>query len=198
MTGGEERPGLPNHRPSPPCTPDPSEIRADWIAFYDAHFLRVVRLVMHCGGSLQDAQDAAQEAFTESLAMVTADATCWAAVAGKEGWIRTVALRRHQRPPGPRIRPLLAHGAAIPDQPHSDPGPDELSEQAQTVLQVLRSLPEEEQAVMAFSLDDFPTAEIAAALGMTQQKVRDLRKKARATLKATLGRHLPPEGRELR
>jgi hypothetical protein len=35
------------------------------------------------------------------------------------------------------------------------------------VLQALRNLDEEARAVMAFDLDDFPTADIAAALEIT-------------------------------
>ena len=39
---------------------------------------------------------------------------------------------------------------------------------------------------MAFDQDDIPTAEIADALGITVQRVRDIKKRARAALKKEL------------
>jgi RNA polymerase sigma factor (sigma-70 family) len=60
------------------------------------------------------------------------------------------------------------------------------------VLQTLRGLDEDERVVMAFYLDDFPTAEIASALNLTEQKVRDIKKKARAALKIALAGHMSP------
>ena len=42
------------------------QMRAAWIDFYDAHYHRVVRFVMQNGACLDDARDAAQEAFVES------------------------------------------------------------------------------------------------------------------------------------
>jgi RNA polymerase sigma factor (sigma-70 family) len=171
-----------------------AEIRAAWIDFYDVHYPRVVRFVMHNGACLQDAQDAAEEAFTESWSLMASHPDRWLGVSGKETWIRVVALRRYHRPPGPRIRPQLAAGAVIPDLPDPGPGPAELTAQAQTILQALRSLNELERSVMAFYLDDFPTTAIAEALNLTEQKVRDVKKKARAALKTTLAGTMSPEG----
>jgi RNA polymerase sigma factor (sigma-70 family) len=198
MTSDDQLPGPPGQTPSPLRTADLEEIRADWISFFDAHFRRVVRLVMHVGASLQDAQDAAQEAFTESCVVMNADPARWAAVTSKEAWIRVVALRKYKRPPGPRIRLQMTDGAAIPDIPDSDPDPAELTVQTQMVLQALRGLNAESRAVMAFFLDGFSGPEIAAALGITDQKVRDVKKRARAALKAVLAAQLTSGGRESR
>jgi DNA-directed RNA polymerase specialized sigma24 family protein len=64
-------PPLSSAAASPPgLTPGRADIRAAWIEFYDAHYHRVVRFVMHYGASPQDACDAAQEAFTESWALM--------------------------------------------------------------------------------------------------------------------------------
>jgi DNA-directed RNA polymerase specialized sigma24 family protein len=49
--------------------------------------------------------------------------------------------------------------------------------------------------VIAFDLDDIPAAEIAIALGISPQQVRDLRKKARKKLKEQLLRLSHSEGR---
>ena len=51
---------------------------------------------------------------------------------------------------------------------------------------------------MAFYLDDFPTATIADALDLTEQRVRDVKKKARAALKTALADHLSDRGRQSR
>ncbi len=204
MTAGDREPETSGSLSSYPGTPPPGflpvpqEIRAVWIDFYDTHYNRLVRFVMHDGACLQEAQDAVQEAFTESWALVNSHPAQWLAITSKEAWIRTVALRRYRRPPGPRIRPQLAEEAAIPDLPHSEPWPDELIAQTQTVLQALRNLDEQARAVMAFYLDDFPTAAIADALHLTEQKVRDVKKKARATLKTALAGHLSAGGRHPR
>lgn len=171
-------------------------MRTAWISLYDTHYHRVVRFVMLDGASLEEAQDAAHEAFTESWTLMATDPAKWLAITNQPAWIRTVALRKYRRPPGPRIRPLLAAGAEIPDLPCPRPGPGETTVETQLVLQALRNIDEEARAVMAFGLDDFTTAEIAGALGITEQRVRDVRKKARAALKRALA--VIPEGRDLR
>lgn len=202
MTVSEREPEISGLPPSYPSTAlaglDATEVRTAWIDFYDTQYHRVVRFVMHNGACLQEAQDAVQEAFTESWAMMDSQPDRWLAVTSKEAWIRAVALRRYRRPPGPRIRPRLAEGAAIPDLPHLGPGPDELTTQTQTVLEALRSLDEQARAVMAFYLDDFPTATIADALDITEQRVRDVKKKARAALKTALAGYLSNGGRQSR
>ena len=187
MTAGEPEP----ERSGPVL----EKIRAEWIDFYDAHYYRVVRFVMFNGAYLEDARDAAQEAFTESWALMDSQPDRWVAIRSKEAWIRTVALRRYRRPVGPRIRPQLAGEAVIPDLPDPAPGPCELTAEAQTVLQTLRGLDKQARAVMAFYLDDFPTGAIADALDITEQRVRDVKKKARAALKIALAEYTyPPEG----
>ncbi len=167
------------------------QVRTDWISFYDTHYHRVVRFVMHNGASQADAQDAAQEAFIESWALMSSDPDRWQAITGKEAWIRAVALRRYRRPPGPRRRPLIA-GDEIPDLPAPEPGHEELTVQAQLVLQALRALDEEARTVMAFDLDDIPAADIARELDITQQRVRDVKKKARTILKQELAGNVTP------
>jgi len=56
------------------------------------------------------------------------------------------------------------------------------------VLQALRNLDEEARAVMAFDLDDFPTADIAAARGPRQGKLRGKQPKLTARQQAELTR----------
>jgi len=146
----------------------------------------VIRFVMHNGARLLDAQDAAQEAFTESWALLEQKPEQWLAITCMPGWIRMVALRKYRRPPGPRIRPLLAEGTDIPDLPDPGPGPGRLTVLTQTVLQALRSLDEQTRTVAAFYRDDFSTEEIAHAMDLPGQRVRDVKKKARQALKSAL------------
>jgi RNA polymerase sigma factor (sigma-70 family) len=201
MTTGDlwpERPGqsLPAARPPAPVSGNLLQMRAEWIGFYDTHYYRVVRFMMHVGASPADAQDAAQEAFTESWKLMCCDTAAWQAIDGKAAWIRTLALRRYARPPGSRRRPLTAIDGAIPDQPASGPDHAELTAQALTVLQALRSLDREARAVMAFSLDGFTTADTADALKITPQRVRDVKKKARVALKRGLAATATADGRQ--
>jgi RNA polymerase sigma factor (sigma-70 family) len=172
------------------------QMRAEWIAFYDTHYQRVVRFVMYNGASQADAQDAAQEAFVESWALMSSDPGRWQMITGKAAWIRTVALRRYRRPPGLRQRPLTT-GDEIPDLAAPGPGHEELTVQAQLVLRALRALDEEARAVMAFDLDGISTADIALALDVTQQRVRDVKKKARTALTQELASDMTPGGRQL-
>jgi RNA polymerase sigma-70 factor (ECF subfamily) len=171
-------------------------VRAEWISFYDDHYHRVVRFIMHAGASPADAQDAAQEAFTESWKLMTSNPAAWQAVDRKAGWVRTTALRRLTRPPGSRRRPLIAGDGSIPDDPLPGPGHAELTAQAQAILQALRGLDTEARAVMAFSLDGFTTADVADALKITQQRVRDVKKRARTALKRQLAATVAAEGRQ--
>ena len=87
-----------------------------------------------------------------------------------------VALRPYKRPPGRRRRPLIA-GNEIPDMPAPEPGHDELTSETQLVLRALLALGEQARAVIAFDMDGIPAADTAAAaLGITTQRVRDIRK----------------------
>jgi RNA polymerase sigma-70 factor (ECF subfamily) len=166
-------------------------VRTEWTDFYDSHYYRVLRFLMHNGASQADAQDAAQEAFVESWSLMSNDPARWQAITAKEAWIRTVALRRYRRPPGSRRRPLTAVDE-IPDLAAPGPGHEELTVQAQMVLRALRALDEEARTVMAFDLDGIPAADIARELGITQQRVRDVRKKARTILKQELAGNMTP------
>jgi DNA-directed RNA polymerase specialized sigma24 family protein len=197
MTAGDVQPEPPGLSPGrrPPLPGSMMQVRAEWIEFYDAQYHRVVRFLMLNGASKADAQDAVHEAFIESWDLLAKDPERWRAVKGKAAWIRTVALRRYKRPPGPRWRPLTG-GNEIPDLPVAGPGHDELTVQAQLVLRALRALGEEARAVIAFDMDEIPAADIAAALGITAQRIRDIRKTARAALKKELAGITAPGRRQ--
>lgn len=156
-----------------------AEMRQPVLALFEQQYHLVVRFVMICGASDQDAQDATQEAFIEALRR--ADDGRWAMVSNPGGWLRRVALRRYQRmiqrDPA-RFRPLTLDE----DQPASGPGPSDLAPGTIDAMSALRRLPPDCRAAMAFHLDGFSSVEIAAHLDITSQQARDLLKKARRQL----------------
>jgi RNA polymerase sigma factor (sigma-70 family) len=160
----------------------------DYKYLCESQYHKVIRFVIYMGASHSDAQDAAQEAFCEALSLARNKPDEWLGMApkAKQAWIRTVASRRYLRPAGPRVQPLTVT-SEIPDRPAPGPGHATAIIEKQEVLRALRSLPEEERSVAAFDIDDIPTADIARELDISEQRVRDIRKKYRAKLKRDLG-----------
>jgi RNA polymerase sigma-70 factor (ECF subfamily) len=157
-----------------------------FIEFYDHEYHLVVRFVMNCGASLAAAEDAAQEAFLEAWQLMSV-AQKWTAVTDPRGWIRVVAFNKYRRPPGSR-QPLLAIAhSTMPEREDLSINPADLSIGTMQVIEALRLLEPELQAVMAFDLDGFTAAEAGLYLGLTDQQVRDRRKKARKLLADRLG-----------
>jgi RNA polymerase sigma factor (sigma-70 family) len=158
-------------------------MRANFIEFFDREYAYVVRFVMRGGqASLDAAEDAAQEAFVDAWSLAVAEPLGrWSDVSDPRAWIRTVALNKHRRPPGPRRRPVIVPVSDLPETPQPD-----LTHESLFVLEALHSLDEQTRAVMAFHLDGFPGPAIAAQLGITDQQARDLLKKARKILASKL------------
>jgi len=157
-----------------------------FIEFYDREYHLVVRFIMNCGAGLAAAEDAAQDAFLDAWKVMSA-AGKWAAVDDPRGWIRTVALNKYRRPPGSRNPPLTFSRPVTADAEEAQVSQADLSVSTLHVINVLRSLEPELQAVMAFDLDGFTAAESGRYLGLTDQQVRDRRKKARKILARKLG-----------
>jgi DNA-directed RNA polymerase specialized sigma24 family protein len=161
-------------------------MRTQWIAFYDAEWALVIRFVMKAGpAGLEDARDAAQEAFVESWREMVARPDEWSQV-NQRGWIRTVAIRRFRRPPGPHCRPRIEPGVTMPDLPEPSVEPGEHTVQVHTVLEALCCLNPFEREVMAFLTDGFRLVDIPGLVDLTEQKTRDIARSARTKLK----RHL--------
>lgn len=158
----------------------------NFIDLYDSEYHLVLRFVMNCGASLVAAEDAVQEAFLDAWKLMSTTRN-WAAVADPRAWIRVVALNKYRRPPGPRKVPLTIPHPAVADAQDAGDSQVDLSIEAMHVLDALRSLNPELQAIMAFDLDGFTAAESGRYLGLTEQQVRDRRKKARKILAGKLG-----------
>jgi DNA-directed RNA polymerase specialized sigma24 family protein len=89
--------------------------------------------------------------------------------------------------------PVGGAAAVTAHLPAHGPGTEDLVIQA-LVLRVLQALDEEARAVIAFDIDGTPTADIARELRITQQRVRDVRERARAALKHQLSENAACEG----
>lgn len=167
----------------------------DWER-YEAHYRRefpkLVRTLMLGGAGLHDAEDAAHAALAETWKLFSDGR--WEDVRTPAGWLVTVARRKRVRPDGlKRRQPPTVPVADVLDRP--DPRPDigELTVQARHVIEALWELPEDERSVMALHVDGLRPVDIAPVLGLDEQRVRDLLRRARTKLKRIL---LPPEGRE--
>lgn len=190
MSPGEARPdpaGLPPGFPAAAVPATMGAMRTAWLDLYDAELHPVIRFVMKSGpASLEDARDAAHEAFLESWRLMTTRPGDWAAIRDPRAWLRTVALRRFRRPPGPRNRLILDTCADLPDAPAPSLDPGELTAQAQMVLAELRQLDFEAREVMAYLTDGFTAAAIGEAMGITEQRARNVIRRARVHLKRRL------------
>jgi len=202
MSPGEARPDPADLPPVFPLDAIPATMgamRAAWLDLYDTELHPVIRFVMKSGpAGLEDARDAAHEAFLESWRLMNKRPEDWSTIRNPRAWLRTVALRRLRRPPGPRNRPPLDTCADLPDAPAPSLDPGEFTAQVQTVLAELRQLDREAREVMAYLTDGFTAAAIGEAMGITEQRVRDVIRRARTYLKRRLAATPVPEGRQPR
>jgi RNA polymerase sigma-70 factor (ECF subfamily) len=169
-------------------------LRANFIAFYDHEYHRIVRFLMHCGASQPAAEDAAQDAFLDAWDLTVRGT--WMDIDNQRAWIRKVARRKYDRPPGQRQRPPVLSVPELPDMPQPGFGSaEDLAAETIDLLRALRRLDPELREIMALHLDDFSAIQIAAYLGTTDQKVRDQCKKARKILAVDLAGIRFKEGR---
>lgn len=195
----EREPSPPGQRPPDYCLPEDrpeeqfgardspghariAEMHGEFVSFYDREHPLLVRFLINAGASLPTAEDAMQEAFTDAFELVRSGS--WERVKNPAGWIRVVGLRKYYRQRGRAGREL-----PVPDftvAPAPDPCPADLAGEAWAVLAALHSLPADERLALAFQIDGFSCRETADYLRITEQKTRDLRKKARRNLVSQL------------
>ena len=164
-------------------------MREEFLDLYERERPLVERFLMLAGAGRQDAEDGAHEAFAEAWRLVAQGS--WHQVGNRRAWLRTVAYRCFARPPGQRrsARAVSTAPADLPGLNQDGASPDhaEPTVQALSVLDALNRLGDRQaSAVIALDLDAFTGSEIAAILGIDEQRVRDLRKKARSHLKRIL------------
>ncbi|MFC4049803.1 RNA polymerase sigma factor [Actinomadura syzygii] len=158
-------------------------MRRDFLEFFDAEFSSVVRFVMRDGAGVHDAQDSAQHAFVQGWRMARDGR--WDRIDQPRAWIRTVALRHHRARDRMEVLVRQMPETAVPGAGH-----DELTGQARDLVAALRLLDHDTRMVLALHLDDIPTRAISAHLSISEQRVRDLLKRARRTLRKHLA--VPP------
>ncbi|MFB6675088.1 RNA polymerase sigma factor [Streptomyces sp. NPDC056390] len=150
-------------------------------ALHHAQYPALVRFLLLHGASWTEAQDAAQDAFTQMC-------TPGLSITYPKAWLRKVAWRSWVRqqvkledtcaqPPEPSV----ALRWSTPDQAA------EVGEEERRVIALLLKLPAKQRAAMAWHLDGFTSEESARAMGTTQDAVRQNLSRARASLKQGLG-----------
>jgi DNA-directed RNA polymerase specialized sigma24 family protein len=159
-----------------------TEMRGEFISFYDREHPLLVRFLVNAGASLPAAEDAMQEAFADAWALVRSGS--WELVNNPAGWIRVVGLRKYYRQRGRAGRELPVADFAVAPAPA--PCPADLAGETLAVLMALHSLPADERVALAFQIDGISCRETADHLRITEQKTRDLRKKARRNLASHL------------
>lgn len=150
----------------------------DFVGGYTQEFPSLVWFLMSLGASGHEAADVAQTAFTEAFPV-------WPTIRCPRAWLRQVASRIYYRQLNRAETPV----ESLPDGqgPLSAAVATELRDEARTVLAALASLPPRQREVMAWHIDGFGSAEIAATLHIDPAAVRQNLIKARRNLKRKLG-----------
>jgi RNA polymerase sigma factor (sigma-70 family) len=159
-----------------------------YLALVDDEYHQVARFVMFNGADREQALDATQAAFTEAWDLIQRGCDQWEAVRNPRAWLRTVAVRHYRRPPDRRREPpTVLDDCPGGDAPWGGQDPAELTAQTLDVLRALSGLDQDLRVIMAFYVDGFRPIDIAAELGVSDQRVRDQLKKGRAILAGKLG-----------
>ncbi|CAL9282502.1 sigma factor-like helix-turn-helix DNA-binding protein [Streptomyces olindensis] len=155
-------------------------------ALHHEQYPALVRFLLLHGASWAEAQDAAQDAFTQMCAPGLS-------LTHPRAWLRTVAWRSW-------VSQQVKPEDACADMPEPETTlrwqtpahAAELGEEERRVIALLLQLPAKQRAAMAWHLDGFTTEESARAMGTTRAAVRQNLARARAALKEGLrleGRH---------
>lgn len=152
--------------------------------FYEREIRSVIGLAYTLCGSMADAEELAQNAFTDAF-------RSWDRVGGLDkpgAWVRRAVANRavsRRRRLGRESIMTLRLGSrsatsVAPDEP-------ELSESAQRFFEMLRSLPARQAQVAALHYgEDWSIDEIASTLGISAGTVKTCLHRARATLAANI------------
>ncbi|GAA0413862.1 hypothetical protein Acor_10450 [Acrocarpospora corrugata] len=150
--------------------------------FIEGEFRPVIHYLTKKGASLEEAKDATQDAILQALILFANDK--WHTVRDPREWLRAVAWRSLLRPPSEARKRILTTPLSTAMDPEAiESDHSDRVVQIQDILALLRDLPELERTVLALGLDGLRTAEIAARLNLSEQRVRDVRKAAKRQLR---------------
>jgi len=183
----------------------PAELSGDFVAVYEAHYARLVRVLALGGASPHDAQDLAQEAFARTLAH-------WRRVrrgSNPAGYVYTVAFRLARRrrtvslvlDDGRRGRGDGGDGdrvdggggggavAAALERPRGDAGDvAELAAVRSDLMTAILAMPTGRRACALLCLvADMAPRDAGRALGIAESTVRKQLERARAELRSAHG-----------
>jgi RNA polymerase sigma factor (sigma-70 family) len=181
----EEAPGT-ELRLSEPVAPPAVALPGSELAerLHQSEYPGLIRFLLLSGASWNEAQDAAQDAFTRMCRPGTR-------ITHPRAWLRKVAWRSWLRQ---QVRPEELC-AEVPEtrSPHwqSPVRAAELGAEERRVVELLLRLPAKQRAAMAWSLAGFTAQEIARAMGITPEAVRQNLSRARGSLKVWLGLEEP-------
>lgn len=158
-------------------------VAADFDHLYRNSFARVVRTLAGIVGSLEAAEDCAQEAFTRAYVAWPE----WGGEVPAEAWIHRIAVNAaisHRRRELVRALPSLLRRLGIP---RHEPDPADAA-QSRAVLPELRRLPPKQAAAVILRFyHGYTNREIAGALGVSERTVGQRIADAMITLRARLG-----------
>ncbi|WP_370965001.1 RNA polymerase sigma factor [Amycolatopsis sp. cg9] len=149
----------------------------EFAAFFDRDFDRLVGFFCKSGFDREIARDAAAETMTELLRQ-------WSEVTAPKAWVRTVGSRIASRlvMEGPRsVQAAIVGCRSTTDR--ADDQPHAVVEEQDVVAELLRQLPDVQRVVMAWRLDGFDPAEIAAITESSPTTVRSNLRHARERMK---------------
>lgn len=146
--------------------------------FYLGNFRSLTAFLLMHGATLTEANDVVQDTMIEAY-------RAWDRIDHHRAWAYRVVSKTYGR------RRFAAAEDLVADPPEPSPplcGDIEAWEQEHDLLIALAELPLRQRQVMAWTLSGFPSAEIAAELGITAEAVRSSRRKARRLLSTRVRR----------
>lgn len=167
--------------PAPTTPPDaPERTRPTFDDFYRSQYPSVVRLAYSLCGSMQIAEELAQEAFVSAHDR-------WQRIADFDRpdlWVRRVVInrsisfRRRQASERRAVERIKAHREPVAETVVDD----------EEVWAALRSLsPRQAEVLALFYVEDQPLSEVATILGLGEETVKTHLKRGRAALAERLG-----------
>uniref|UniRef100_UPI003F49712D RNA polymerase sigma factor n=2 Tax=Streptomyces chartreusis TaxID=1969 RepID=UPI003F49712D len=161
--------------------------RTEFAAFFRKDWPDLLRHMAVLGWDEAAAKEAAQEAMTRLF-------EGWSTVDHPKSWVRTTAQRAAKKAASRDAQRLTrSREAARLDAQEPSRALDSVTE-SQEVLRLLRTLPPQQRAVMAWTYDGFSSDEISHLLAIPRATVDSHRRHARNRLKEILRRRF--EGAE--